>query len=607
MMRPTPGGRDSEQREEGNGGSAGGDAMSTIGLAAWGAASAVTMFFVAYSAVYLPFQDDWRFTAVFLGEEPLSLEWVWARHAGHAFPLTRLVVTAIWRLAAGDSRWVYVLNAALASAGSLWLLLSVYEQRKRGSIFDLILVIHGVSLVHYWSLLQNINLSFMIYLFLFSFILGAMLRGFWNSTPLSAAVGAAVVLLSVNAGYGLAVSLVFVPYLAVVAAMQLRRGDGRARARGAMLAGLVVPAAVGCVWGILPSLRAAGRGRGGGGEAGAMVEVAAKALGMAWPRIGRLLPSEFENLGQMMVVVVTGVTVLAGVVMLARRREDRPLVGSLAAAFLAIGVLGGAIGFGRVDYGGEPGGAIWYATLAAPFPMTAYLVLDRLRIRPLRYGCAAVLLMLAAMAAARSWGEAWKVGSFRRGSGIALTGDARAGISGEELHARFHAAFAPWDRTLSMAPTLELFRARGLGPYDEGKGIWMPQIEEGLRRRQKWGSEAEPDSRLPEPLGRGRVVSTGEVIVFEVADGEGWFELPLLSPRGTRAWLLELQVRSPAATEARFRVGEEELQVCEVREGFNALQFIVRPEGAGRLSARFSPGRVAGNYRLEATNRYELP
>jgi hypothetical protein len=239
--------------------------------------------------------------------------------------------------------------------------------------------------------------------------------------------------------------------------------------------------------------------------------------------------------------------------------------------------------------------------------MTAYLILDRLRFRPLRYACISVLLTLAMLSAVQGWRDAWLEGSFRRASGIALTRDARAGVSGLELHARYHEAFARWDSTLSMAPTLDLFRARNLGPYDESKAPWMGQFEEPLSRELQWRTVEDLAANPPGAPGQARVKPAGKAFVLRVDDEEGWFLLTLLSTRGTRPWLLEMDLWSPAATQTRFSAGEGNLQVVDVEEGVNTLRFMIRPEGPVSIRSRFSPGRVPGNYRLEGTRRYELP
>ncbi len=136
-----------------------------IVLAGWVSLSALTYFYVVYSGVNFPFQDDFNWVRVFSGVESPGFSWFWQRHASHAFPLTRVLITLICRLSNFDFRLVFLLNATLFSLGSLILTLSAARSRGRASVFDLLFSLHGASLLNFWSLLEGINLSFALYFF----------------------------------------------------------------------------------------------------------------------------------------------------------------------------------------------------------------------------------------------------------------------------------------------------------------------------------------------------------------------------------------------------------------------------------------------------------
>lgn len=568
-------------------------------IAAWAVCSTITFLYVAYSAVNMPFQDDYRFTDVFSGAESLRFDWLWKRHAGHAFPLTRLLVTLICRATDFDLRIVFLLSAVLICSASLMLLLAAAFARGRASIFDLIIVLHTGSILHFWSLLQGINLSFTLYLFLFSAILAGMLCQFWRSTILSSAMAVAFILLPVHGGYGLAASLVFTPYLAVVAFLLLIRGRREARLRGSILGVAALISAAGCLWAVFPFVRDALEGSGASKDWPEVIKVSSKALAMGWPRVGKV---EFRH---GLVALTTAGTVAFGLWMIVFDRQNRPVLLSLSTAFLAIGAVGGAIGWGRAGWTSWAGSAIWYATLSAPFPLIAYLILDRVPFRPLRLVFVSGLLILAFAAVSETWDFAWRIGSKRRIAGQYLVSDALGGVSGTELHNRYHRAFLPWDGSLNMEPVLEILKRRAQGPYDENKTQWLASIQSARVAKVHLGPRTNADG--VRPVGGGGVAFLDTGCVLSVVDGDTWFYLPTGQGNAAPDARIEILMLSPAATQMRFRAGDRWIQVEPIERGANLvvvhLPSTVEQDG----EIQFSPGEVPGNYRVRAVRRYRAP
>lgn len=575
-------------------------------LAVWGACSAITIFHVVYSAVNLPLQDDWYFAPVYAGAEPLRFSWLWEPYTGHMYVVTHLVLTPVCRVFDFDYRLIFLLNAVALCAGNLWLLFSVRSARGRATIYDLILPIQGASLVQSWILLLGIGFGNVLFLSLFSVVVGGMLRRFWNSFVLSAAVGLAVVLLSVTMGYGLAASLVLTPYLGAVGLLQLRQG-GAARRRGVLTGSLAGVAAAGCAVSLALIFRQDSESVSARPEVGEIFRIASRFLDMAWLGTAEIMP--FPNLlgGHGFPVILAVLMVAAWATVLVLRPGERPVLWSLGVALLAILAVAGAVGYGRVS-AIRPGLWPWYATAATPFAFVGYLIFDRLPFRIARHGFGVLLLLLGVAALAAGWEQAWRLGAERRTAGFAFLRDARAGVSGAELHRRYHGAFLPYDGKISMGPLLDWLKKERRGPYDVHESMWLPRIRPLFLAETRLAppdeSKSVPRRRVDMPWFK----PLEEGGVFHVVMEENWFDLPLSTRREWgRDWLLEMKLLSPEATVARLRVNGRRVQSVPVLRGSNEIQFLIRNHGPGAKTLRFSPGRKPGNYRIQWVRRHNLP
>ncbi|HYE99141.1 MAG TPA: glycosyltransferase, partial [Planctomycetota bacterium] len=79
----------------------------------------------------LPVLDEWVHVSRVVGDEPLTLEWLWSSHNDHRIPLPKLAGQGLARLAGMEGRWESLANVMLLGAAAAVLLAALRRWRGR--------------------------------------------------------------------------------------------------------------------------------------------------------------------------------------------------------------------------------------------------------------------------------------------------------------------------------------------------------------------------------------------------------------------------------------------------------------------------------------------
>ncbi len=568
-------------------------------LAIWLVVSASSIFYVAVFGPNFPFQDDHRWVGAYSGQDSTSLAWYFQSHAGHRIPVVRTITIVIARLSNFDSRYLFLLTAGCLSAGALILILASRRARGRSSVLDIVFPLYGASILHYWNLLQGLQLFLGLYFLLSSLIIGGVLLQFWKSKVGIAVVGISVALHSLNGAVGMAVSIVLIPYLFVVAFLVFRSGDETSRSRAIRI---MMPAVFGAV---VSGSYVVSMGDVGGADRriAEILSAMFSALHRAWGHLGEdaTSPTRASSVGWISLLLLAGGA--CGLLNLRRSSSSRAVSASLLALLGSVLVVALAIALGRSS-SKHAGGAIWYSTVMAPMPCLIYLLADRAGDGP-RRGLGVVLLVLAVLTIDATWPGAWAIGRTRQWAWIGMVEDLQAGVDFDRVSSRYEKAFLPWrgKNGLDMARTLQVMQVRGQGPFAPDTSSWFG-ISEG--RMSEFLLKEERDLLTPPGAnrkikgpGKGRVTRLNRGAILTVREEKDAFRLPYVRSSIPSRHVLECEFFSPHPTEARVRFPGSPDQTAAVRPGFNRVEFVLEKdvEVAG---LEFTPGCIPGNYRLSS-------
>jgi hypothetical protein len=114
--------------------------------------------FVAHYAFRTPWLDEWRWLPVVVGQEPLSLSWLWALHDEHRMFLPRLIYFGLGKLTNFDFRAGAYYNVLALSGLALAMMLVTWRLRGRTIAYD---AFFPLVLLH-WAQTENLLWGFQI-------------------------------------------------------------------------------------------------------------------------------------------------------------------------------------------------------------------------------------------------------------------------------------------------------------------------------------------------------------------------------------------------------------------------------------------------------------
>ncbi len=427
----------------------------------WGVFGVLTLTMAAFVARFgsdVPIWDDYDFIPAVVGEQPITIGWLWEQCNEHRIPLPKLFFVGACRAAGNDVRAGMAASAAVLAALAAGMVVLAGRlpggARPSAAVFSLLLL----NLGHASNLLWSIQFIHLLPTAICSALLILIAwRARWPGTATAAAVGVALGLLPLCGGTGLLYVPAMICWLFVGAWVEARSKRPGAGPRAALISlatlpGLVFsalyfqgfrqgahPAALG---GLFDNARAALQFLTGGIGAPA-------ALG--WPWSGAV------TLG----LIALGLAALA-LAWVTRPQERCRAVGLLA--FLsALFTVAAGVGWGRGWAGPLAGFQDRYVTMAAPLWCWLVIVL-RLYAPPALGGLVANTLFVAACVLLWPNTEA----GLKRGREVAETAsalarDVRSGVPPYRIVARYTPFLHPSQDEISKL--LPMLRRSKVGPF----------------------------------------------------------------------------------------------------------------------------------------------
>jgi hypothetical protein len=111
----------------------------------WGLCFLSHLLLVYHFATPWPWCDEWELTPAAVGQQPLTLEWLWQPANEHRAPLTRLEVLLVGQLGSWDLRAVLFTNMVFLGLGGLALVLAARRIRGQTAWSDVFLAMLVLS------------------------------------------------------------------------------------------------------------------------------------------------------------------------------------------------------------------------------------------------------------------------------------------------------------------------------------------------------------------------------------------------------------------------------------------------------------------------------
>lgn len=424
----------------------------------WAILLFLALGFVLHCGSNVPYWDDWDMVPYTTGDLPVTPGWLWAQHNEHRIALPKLLFLGLYRAGNNDLRFCMLYSVLALGVVAAALILAMRLRRGYTIALDALFPLVLLHLGQPQNLLWAFQLGFITGTLLVGLLLAMMVLG-----PAGGSVRLiGIALLTLLLPFCGANALAFVPGLAlwlgwvgVTALTEGRRWEGW-------------PIAVAALALLLVGLYLIGLESGGDPRAGRpggvvpVLRVAGQFLSMA----GGAAVAGWWFPAAVLVVVLSAVTTVS-LAAAARRPANRSEALGLLALLSGFVVLALGIGWGRGGFGEEAGLANRYVSLAAPLVCLLYcaweLYLPRTRARIAQtclFGVFALLLIPNTL-------EGLRQGQARRLVMLAVTQDARAGMTPEALARRYEPALCDRATAFKAIAGLEMLRSARLEPYAE--------------------------------------------------------------------------------------------------------------------------------------------
>jgi len=521
----------------------------TLGLAlAWNA------WYVGRYGANIPRADEWRDVSVLLGDQPLTLEWLWTPHSVHRIPLPRLVRFSLYRLSGRDFRSALVFNVAVMALASALLIRVAGRLRGGPSALDASFPLLLLGPGHYLTFLWAFQVQFALSAALFFAAVALVVWKEGAPSPRALALLALTLALQVLTGAnGLALALPLMIWLAI-ALVRLRT---QRSSSWWMAAALCFTAALAVV------LYPAGLG-------------AAGSLPPPWLAVQTFL--QFVSTGlaagerlwlprALILISLTAFALFALVRAFRRSPSERWRASGLLACFAAVLLVAAFVAVGRAELTIGGGLHARYTTLAIAFVCLVYVTFvlypsgGMARIVPRLLVALTVLTASVATLHARGYGE------FRLAQLVALETDAQRGLPVEVIAAR---------------------NGPAIFQYSQGTSTYLRRL---LAHRSWPFEDYRPDPRVRAQVIARQTLPLDALTVRDLArDGRGF------RPTGPHPQIL---IRLP---EAQQVAGIELRYTLDGARG-RLMRLEVRWDRAGDRDPTFPPGSRIGSFPVYATSR----
>lgn len=423
----------------------------------WGAMLIAAVGYVAAFGLIMPFADEWAWLSISTGMQTPGLDWFWSSHNGHRMLIPRLIYIATGTMTDYDFERMAFANVVTLAAAAAMLMLAARRVRGRSDLAD---VIFSVVLMH-WG--HEINLTWCFQMnYVTSTLLALVVLSMMVQCRQTIGRTQAGILSLVLCGMSLCglFGLVMVPpvalWMLVAAAWSWYSGRIQTSHAVFIAVGALVPLglAAACLHGLPPQ-------QSGLQSTGllATFDTAVKFLTTSVGPLGRAL----RPIGPWL--VLTAVTATLGRLGFAwyQKPQERLRINGLFCFLLSVGLLAGAIGWGRAGIGPDAGYANRYGILAVPLVCNLFFAWSLYGLVNVRRQAVFACLVFAMLLVVVNDRKGYRDGVRRAEWMAQLQQDAEAGTSKEEL-AQQYASKAHIEPT-AFVGALEALRISQRGPY----------------------------------------------------------------------------------------------------------------------------------------------
>ena len=333
----------------------------------WAAMTFGMVFYVRHYTRNVPYGDDMALVAMMTGNQPVTIDWLWAQHNEHRPVISRLILAGLTRFVQNDFRTGLYFNVGVMSGGAGMMLLLARRLRGSTRVTDSVLSLSILNISQADCLVMAFALNLVLSAWIsYELIATASLAGGRPGWSLVLKFGLCLVLLPLCGGSG----LVLLPALAFWLLGYVSWGwwsgqepGGAARAMGmgmlmacsaivaVYLSGYVKPAQ----HPFAPSIASA---------ASTTMECLALVI---YPCVGNQW-----RLAGLAVVLLSFATLVRLAVVAVRAPGERPRAFGLIAMILSMLGTAVAVGLSRSGLGPGAGRATRYITLMAPMLSALY-------------------------------------------------------------------------------------------------------------------------------------------------------------------------------------------------------------------------------------------
>jgi hypothetical protein len=411
----------------------------------------------------IPLAEDWLAVPALTGNEPSLAAWLWEQNNEHRTVLPKLVLLSALKLTGGDFRAGMVVNALLASAIALAMILAARRIRGGRTVYtDAFFPVALLHLGHWENLIWSWQLVFVISTALICvLLLVAVTQERLPSPRAGIAAGVCLVLLPLSSANGVIFALLLAPWLAADGLLLLRGTGARSADRrlGAFLVGAAAAAVL--ITGVYfvgyqratwfppsPSIRAT-------------LETSLKVLALGFgPAAKRSWPA--SSLAAAVLLSAAGALLLVRAWQgrgAERMRALRLLL--FAGAFLTLAL---AVGWGRAGSVPTWGLPARYALLSAPALALVYFVWELYGPPALRGWVRAGLLAVMCIALPFNTQAGLQWGRWYRNGMTTVERDLVAGTPLPEMARRHRAFLLHWNEEM-LASRMQMLSEAGIGPF----------------------------------------------------------------------------------------------------------------------------------------------
>jgi len=216
-------------------------ALATITVyATWAALSAALFWLVAWFGGNYPWPDEWEMVPALVGKTPITLTWLFSRHAEHCVPISRALLVGLAKVSHCDFRAGMFVSVFSLSITALVLINCARRLRGYSSFGDVLFPLLLLHFGHRENILQGWNLQNALFCTVALFALTILFTARFSLSPGSSIVlGVLLILLPWLGAAGIVIAIPLAVWLIIVERRVLRQAQPQSAAIACLVLALL--------------------------------------------------------------------------------------------------------------------------------------------------------------------------------------------------------------------------------------------------------------------------------------------------------------------------------------------------------------------------------